>query len=100
MKYAAILLLSISLLLPISLQAAKVNINSANASLLAKHLKGVGDKKARAIIKYRKKHGRFKTVNELLNVKGIGEKILAANRKNILLNRKVIVRDKKQPQAR
>jgi len=86
MKLIRIVLLSFLMSLPLTLMAGKVDINQANASTLAMHLKGVGDKKAKAIIKYRKKHGRFKSINELLNVKGIGEKILAANRHNIMLN--------------
>lgn len=88
MKLLRIFLLSVLMLLPVSLLADKVNINQANAKTLAMNLKGVGDKKAKAIIKYRKKYGRFKNINELINVKGIGEKILAINRKNILLTGK------------
>jgi competence protein ComEA len=70
------------------LMADVVNINHANAKTLAENLKGIGKTKARAIVAYRKKHGLFKDLNELLNVKGIGEKTLAANRKNIILRPK------------
>jgi competence protein ComEA len=93
MKLIRIVLLSVLISLPFTLLAGKVDINHANASTLAANLKGIGDKKAKAIIMYRRKHGRFKNINELLNVKGIGEKTLATNRKNILLNKKGTTRE-------
>lgn len=69
----------------LSAHAELVNINKASASLISKNLKGIGPKKAKAIILYRKKNGPFKKITELLNVKGIGKKILADNKKSILL---------------
>ncbi len=54
---------------------AQVNVNTASAEELSA-LKGIGEKKAAAIIKYRKANGKFKSVSELVNVLGIGEKIL------------------------
>lgn len=59
-----------------------VNINTADAQELTK-LKGVGEKKAEAIIAWRNENGGFKTVDDLLEVKGIGEATLEANRENI-----------------
>lgn len=59
-----------------SLSAAAVNINTASESELTA-LPGVGPAKAKAIVEYRKQHGSFKSVEELKNVKGIGEGILA-----------------------
>jgi competence protein ComEA len=56
--------------------AAKVNINTADAAGLAA-LKGIGEKKAQAIIEYREKNGPFKSVDDLVHVKGIGEKTVA-----------------------
>jgi len=42
-------------------------------------LKGVGHKKAQAILAYRKQTGAFESINDLTKVKGIGEKILIDN---------------------
>ncbi len=56
--------------------AGKVNINTASADQLSA-LPGVGDKLAARIVEYRQKSGGFKSVQELMNVKGIGEKNLA-----------------------
>ena len=50
-----------------------VNINSAGAAEL-QSLPGVGAKTAARIIEYRQKNGPFKKVEELMNVRGIGEK--------------------------
>ncbi|WP_223669298.1 ComEA family DNA-binding protein [Kangiella shandongensis] len=66
-------------------QVMKVNINKAGTSQLAAVLKGVGLKKAQAIIDYRKKFGPFKSVNELTAVKGIGTKTLEKNRSKITI---------------
>jgi len=52
--------------------------------LFPRDYKGVGLKKAAAIIQYRKEHGEFKSLKDLENVKGIGEKTVLANQKNIL----------------
>lgn len=54
---------------------AKVNINTADAKELAS-LPGIGQVKAEAIIKYRKDNGKFKNVNDLKQVKGIGDKVI------------------------
>ncbi|MFP7754519.1 ComEA family DNA-binding protein [Thermodesulfobacteriota bacterium B35] len=52
---------------------AKVNINTATVKEL-QAIRGIGQTKAEAIIKYRKKEGPFKSVKDLVKVKGIGEK--------------------------
>src|SRR5438552_18122455 len=54
----------------------KVNINTASAQQFTV-LPGVGEKLAARIVEYRQKAGGFKNVQELMNVKGIGEKNLA-----------------------
>ncbi|KAF0192552.1 MAG: competence protein ComEA [Gammaproteobacteria bacterium] len=78
-----VLLLSLLLFLFVQTAiAASVNINTADAAALAT-LDGVGDAKAEAIIAYRNANGPFKTVEELANVKGIGEKLIELNRGKI-----------------
>jgi competence protein ComEA len=52
---------------------AVVNLNTATASQIAT-LPGIGEKAAQRIIEYREKNGGFKKIEELMNVKGIGEK--------------------------
>ena len=54
-----------------------VNINTATLEEL-QTIKGIGKKKAEAILQYRKEHGAFRTKEELLQVKGIGKKALEA----------------------
>jgi competence protein ComEA len=51
----------------------KVNLNTATVEQLAS-LPGVGDALAARIVEYRQKSGGFKAAQELMNVKGIGEK--------------------------
>ena len=58
-----------------TLMIASVNINRANSAQL-QTLNGIGPTKAQEILRYRKAHGGFKTVDELVNVKGIGPKTL------------------------
>jgi competence protein ComEA len=53
--------------------AASVNINTATAAQLAT-LPGIGARTAQAIVDHRQKAGGFKKIEELMNVKGIGEK--------------------------
>ena len=53
--------------------ASTVNINSANAAEF-EALPGIGTKTAALIVEYRQKNGPFKKVEELMNVRGIGEK--------------------------
>ncbi|WP_085297292.1 ComEA family DNA-binding protein [Cognaticolwellia mytili] len=66
------------------LETQIVNINNADIESLIL-LKGIGEKKAQAIIAYRELHGEFNSVDDLLNVKGIGEKMLKQNREKIKL---------------
>ena len=63
-------------LLTASLSLAAVNINTASPSEL-EALPGIGPAKAKAIVDYRQQHGAFKSVEELKNVKGIGEGIFS-----------------------
>jgi competence protein ComEA len=58
-----------------------VDINNANVKELSS-LKGIGVKKAEAIVTFRKGHC-FKSVDEIVKVKGIGKKFLQQNKKNL-----------------
>ena len=60
-----------------------VNINTATVEEL-KTLKGVGEKKAEAIIEYRKKNGSFKTKEDLMKVRGIGKKLFESFQERIV----------------
>lgn len=60
-----------------------VDINAASAQEIAQGLVGIGLKKAEAIVAYRDQVGQILTIEELLVVKGIGEKTLARNRARI-----------------
>lgn len=62
--------------------AGVININTASSSEL-QGLTGIGEVKARAIIEYREQNGGFSSVDELINVKGIGEKTLEKIRDKI-----------------
>jgi len=59
--------------------SAAIDINTATSEQLTA-LKGVGYKKAQAIVNYRNKNGNFKTIESLSNVKGIGLKTVEKNR--------------------
>jgi competence protein ComEA len=53
----------------------KVNVNTADEQGM-QNLPGIGPAKAKAIIQYREEHGPFKSLDELTNVSGIGDKSL------------------------
>lgn len=61
-------------------KTVKVNVNQADAQTLQKELNGIGKAKAEAVIAYREANGPFATVDELLEVKGIGSALLERNR--------------------
>lgn len=63
----------------------KVSINSATAEELSKALKGVGLKKAQAIVSYREEYGPFKSVEDLKQVPGMGGKLVERNLMNLKL---------------
>ena len=79
---AAFVLLS----LPIVSFAGQVNINTADAETISAELNGIGLSKAEAIVEYRKKHGPFRSVDDLSLVKGIGERTVDKNRADIQIS--------------
>ena len=64
-------------------QVEKVNINTADKDTLSENLTGIGPAIAERIISYRNHYGGFQTINELKNVKGIGDKIFEKINDNI-----------------
>ncbi|XQW86628.1 ComEA family DNA-binding protein [Thalassotalea piscium] len=60
-------------------QQAVIDINNADINTLAT-LKGVGLKRAQAIIDYREQHGKFTSLEQLLEVKGIGSTFIQKNK--------------------
>ncbi|MGQ7818408.1 ComEA family DNA-binding protein [Metapseudomonas furukawaii] len=58
----------------------RLNINSADAAAFQHGMVGIGEAKARAIVQYREENGPFSSVDDLLEVKGIGVKTLEKNR--------------------
>lgn len=66
--------------------AAPVNVNTADVKALAKNINGVGPKKAQAIVTYRKSNGPFRSVSDLVKVKGIGQKTIDRNKTNLLFS--------------
>jgi competence protein ComEA len=68
--------------------AAPVNINTATPAELSSAIKGVGPKKAEAIVTYRKEHGPFHSIAELAKVKGIGQATIEKNRDDMVVKDK------------
>jgi competence protein ComEA len=77
---AALLLGLLLLITGVPAWTGPVNINTADAATLARELKGIGVKRAQAIVEYRQKHGPFKSADELALVKGIGPAAITKNR--------------------
>jgi competence ComEA-like helix-hairpin-helix protein len=65
--------------------AAPVDINTADANTFATELNGIGAAKAAAIVAHRDANGPFKRLEDLLQVKGVGEKTLEQNRANLVI---------------
>ena len=57
-----------------------VDLNTADAATLARELQGIGESRARAIVEHRRRHGPFRSVDELALVRGIGPKTVERNR--------------------
>ena len=68
-----------------SAEAAKLDINLADAESLAANLVGIGLTKAREIVRYRELHGDFVAIEELAEVKGIGLATVEKNRHLVLV---------------
>jgi len=67
--------------------ADSVNINTADAQDLAATIKGVGLKTARVIVAYREQHGPYRSLDELMKIKGIGRMTLESNRDHMTVGK-------------
>lgn len=67
------------------LDSNKVNINQAGIEELADKLNGIGIQKAKAIVEYREKYGAFNSLENILEVSGIGPAFLEKNRDKLVL---------------
>jgi len=83
MKILSTTAIALMLMAPIAALAGQVDVNTADAETISAELKGVGLSKAKAIIEYRKKHGPFRSADDLSLVKGIGERTVELNRSDI-----------------
>ncbi|QOJ31491.1 MAG: helix-hairpin-helix domain-containing protein [Gammaproteobacteria bacterium] len=79
------LIIAAALLVPALGLAGPVDLNSADAATLARELDGIGLARAKAIVEYREKNGKFRSADELLKVKGIGPQVLQQNKANLQL---------------
>lgn len=97
-KYIAVLLSLLVTTLPVHAQAvsqketqehqslvtnSQINLNKADLSTLTGSFKGIGKKRAEAIIAYRDSHNGFKSLEELAEVKGFGQHFIDANREKL-----------------
>lgn len=76
-------LVALLALVPAVVAAGTVNINAADAETLAESLDGIGPVKARAIVEHREANGDFASVEELLEVRGIGDGTLDSLRDSV-----------------
>lgn len=61
----------------------QIDLNKADASSLIGSIKGIGAKRAAAIIAYRDSHHGFKSLEELAEVRGLGQHFVSANREKL-----------------
>lgn len=92
MKYFIILFFSIFLLSPLYAEnivpppaatPPKINVNTADIKALTQSVKGIGRKRAEAIIQYREKNGVFKSLNDLAKVPGLGKNFVEHHQADI-----------------
>ncbi len=78
-------LLSFVFVLPIVCYAGEaVDINAADQEALMT-IKGIGEKRAEAIIAYRAQHGRFRSVDDLVYVPGVSESLVEKSRTSLVV---------------
>lgn len=79
-KLMSLIALSLFLFAGVAAAQQSVNLNTADATALAEAITGVGPVKAEAIIEYREANGDFESVDQVVEVSGIGLATLENNR--------------------
>ena len=90
MKIKTLLLATVISISSFSSFAETVNINKASAKAMQYYLVGVGEVKSQSIVKYRKEHKKFKKIDQIKEVKGIGDDIFKKIKSNLSLSSGVI----------
>jgi competence protein ComEA len=67
-------------------KSGKINLNTASAQELSDGLNGIGKVLAKRIVDYREKNGPFRSIEEVKNVSGIGNKIFEQIRDSITVS--------------
>lgn len=81
-------LLAVALSLSYFANAEPVDLNQADAETLADNIVGVGPVLAKAIVAYRLENGPFVSTEQLLEIPGVGSKLLEKNEKSLLVDGK------------
>ena len=81
-------LLAAALSLSYFANAEPVDLNQADAEALADNIVGVGPVLAKAIVAYRLENGPFVSAEQLLEIPGMGPKLLEKNKKSLLVEGK------------
>ncbi len=92
--------LVLSALAPLAAWGGPVDINTADASTLARELNGVGPARAQAIVAYRTEHGPFRSVDDLRLVKNLPQRVIDANRELLHLDGAKASRPQARPLSR
>ncbi|MFB9887448.1 ComEA family DNA-binding protein [Balneatrix alpica] len=87
MKLIKTLLLAMGMMASLAWAAGEVDINKASAQEIADALKGIGVKKAEAIVAWREQNGPFTNIEDLLQVKGVGTATLEQNKDKIIVSK-------------
>ena len=80
--FATVIALSTILFATILIAGEPVNINTADKEILMS-VKGIGEKRAEAIIEYRDQQGPFKSIDQLANISGISQSLIETNRETL-----------------